>query len=49
MATKIGIIGAGGMVGYHIDGFRQGGGEVAAIADVNLEAATKAAEDKGRV
>ncbi|MDF1753455.1 MAG: Gfo/Idh/MocA family oxidoreductase [Verrucomicrobiales bacterium] len=44
MATKVGIIGAGGMVGYHIDGFRQGGGEVAAIADMNLDAACKAAE-----
>ena len=44
MATKVGIIGAGGMVGYHIDGFRQGGGEVAAIADVALEAAKAAAE-----
>lgn len=44
MATKVGIIGAGGMVGYHIDGFRQGGGEVVAIADVNLDAATQAAE-----
>jgi len=44
MATKVGIIGAGGMAGYHIDGFRRGGGEVVAIADVNLEAATKVAE-----
>jgi len=47
MATKVGIIGAGGMVGYHIDGFRKGGGQVAAIADVNLEAAKAAAEKHG--
>lgn len=47
MATKIGIIGAGGMVNYHIDGFRQGGGEVVAIADVNVEAAKKVAEEFG--
>ncbi len=45
MAIKVGIIGAGGMVGYHIDGFKQGGGEVVAIADVNLDAATKVAEE----
>jgi len=36
---KIGIIGAGGMANYHIPGFRQGGAEVAAIADLNLAAA----------
>ncbi len=44
MATKIGIIGAGGMARYHIDGFRKAGGEVVAMADVNVEAATQSAE-----
>ncbi len=39
MATKIGVIGAGGMARYHIDGFRKAGGEVVAMADVNVEAA----------
>lgn len=47
MATKVGIIGAGGMVGYHIDGFKQAGAEVVAIADVQIEAAQKAAEEHG--
>ena len=47
MTTKIGIIGAGGMVGYHIDGFRQGGAEVVAIADVNVEAAKDSAKEHG--
>ena len=31
MATKVGIIGAGGMVGYHIQGFKQAGAEIVAI------------------
>ncbi len=47
MATKVGIIGAGGMVGYHIDGFKQAGAEVVAIADVSAEAAKIAAEEHG--
>lgn len=47
MATKVGIIGAGGMVAYHIDGFRKAGGEVAAIADLNVEAAQKVADEHG--
>ena len=33
MATKVGVIGAGGMLQYHVPGFKQGGGEVTAIAD----------------
>ncbi|MFA6322596.1 MAG: Gfo/Idh/MocA family oxidoreductase [Candidatus Buchananbacteria bacterium] len=33
MGIKIGIIGAGGMVPYHVAGFRQAGAEVVAIAD----------------
>jgi len=40
---KVGIIGAGGMLAYHIKGFRKAGATVAAIADLNLEAAQKAA------
>ena len=45
MATKVGIIGAGGMVSYHIQGFKQAGAEIAAIADVNEEAAQKIADE----
>jgi predicted dehydrogenase len=44
MATKIGVIGAGGMARYHIDGFRKAGAEVVAMADVNVEAAKLSAE-----
>jgi predicted dehydrogenase len=47
MATKVGIIGAGGMVSYHIDGFKVGGGEIVAIADVAVEAAQKIADAQG--
>ena len=43
MATRIGIIGAGGMSGYHTEGFRAAGAEVAALADVNAAAAQKTA------
>jgi predicted dehydrogenase len=47
MATKVGIIGAGGMVSYHIDGFKAGGAEIIAIADVAVEAAQKTADTHG--
>ena len=47
MATKIGIIGAGGMVNYHIAGFGQAGAEIVAIADMNKAAAQKIADAKG--
>ncbi|MDB4435900.1 Gfo/Idh/MocA family oxidoreductase [Akkermansiaceae bacterium] len=47
MATKIGIIGAGGMLQYHVEGFRQGGGEVLAVADLAPGAAAKAAKEWG--
>lgn len=40
---KIGIIGAGGMANYHIPGFRAAGADVVAVADVNIEAATRTA------
>jgi predicted dehydrogenase len=44
MATKVGIIGAGGMVRYHIAGFNDGGAEIVAIADLAVEAAQKVAD-----
>jgi len=40
---KIGIIGAGGMVEYHVEGFKSAGAEVVAVADVREEAATAVA------
>jgi predicted dehydrogenase len=40
MSIRIGIIGAGWMAGYHIEGFRKAGAEVVAIADVDSAAAT---------
>ena len=43
MATKVGIIGAGGMVSYHIQGFKQAGAEITAIADLNEDAAKQIA------
>jgi predicted dehydrogenase len=49
MALKIGIIGAGGMSAYHIPGFREAGAEVVAIADMNVEAAGRAAAKHGVV
>ena len=47
MATKVGIIGAGGMVSYHIQGFKKAGAEIAAIADLNKDAAQKVADENG--
>jgi len=44
---KLAIIGAGGMAGYHIAGFRQAGAEVIAIADVNAAAAAATATKHG--
>ena len=44
---KLAIIGAGGMAAYHINGFRQAGAEVLAVADVNAEAAAKTAAAHG--
>lgn len=43
MSIKIGIIGAGGMAGYHATGFRQAGAEILALCDVNPAAAQKTA------
>ncbi|PHX84975.1 MAG: oxidoreductase [Opitutia bacterium] len=43
MSTKIAIIGAGGMAGYHASGFRQAGANIVALCDVNQAAADRAA------
>ena len=40
---RVGLIGAGGMADYHVEGFRRAGAEVTAIADPNPEAAEAAA------
>lgn len=45
MATKVGVIGAGGMVSYHLDGFKAAHAEITAIADLNVEAAQKVADE----
>ncbi|TVR48327.1 MAG: gfo/Idh/MocA family oxidoreductase [Puniceicoccaceae bacterium] len=47
MSQKIGIIGAGGMLRYHVEGFRSAGADIVAIADVNEAAAKSAAEANG--
>ncbi len=47
MSTKIGIIGAGGMLRFHHDGFMAANAEVIAVADVNPEAAARAAAKNG--
>ena len=47
MSTKVGIIGAGGMLRYHVAGFRAAGAEVVAIADLNEDAARRAAGREG--
>jgi len=47
MSIKIGIIGAGGMAGYHATGFRQAGADIVALADVNKSAAEKSATKHG--
>ena len=39
----VGLIGAGGMAPYHVEGFRKAGAEVVAIADPNPSAAEAAA------
>ena len=44
MATKIAIVGAGGMLEYHAAGFLKAGAEIVGIADVSLDAAKQAAE-----
>ncbi len=43
MATRIGIIGTGGMLPYHLKGFRAAGAEIVGIAGINLPQAQAAA------
>ncbi len=47
MAQKIGIIGAGGMARYHIDGYRQAGAHIVAFADPVLASAERACKQYG--
>ncbi len=47
MTTKVAIVGAGGMLDYHAEGFRHAGAEIVAIADVDESAARKAASQHG--
>jgi pyrroline-5-carboxylate reductase len=47
MATKVGVIGAGGMLQYHAAGFKQAGAEIIAVADPAPGAAQKAATKWG--
>jgi len=47
MTTKIGIIGAGGMLQYHAAGFKAAGAELFAVCDMNQVAAAKAADEYG--
>lgn len=44
MSTKVGVIGAGGMLRYHAEGFRKAGATVAAVADPAPGAAERAAK-----
>ena len=45
MATKIAIVGAGGMLQYHAPGFRKAGAEIVGIADLAMASAEKAADE----
>lgn len=47
MAIKVGIVGAGGMADYHIQGFRAGGAEVVAVADMSIERGKEFAAEQG--
>jgi len=47
MSLKIGIIGAGGMLRFHAEGFRSAGAEIVAVADAAPGAAAKAAAQWG--
>ncbi|GMO55703.1 MAG: Gfo/Idh/MocA family oxidoreductase [Termitinemataceae bacterium] len=47
MGIKVGITGAGGMARYHFDGFTSAGGEVVALADMNVDGAKKFANPRG--
>lgn len=43
MSLRIGLIGAGSIAAYHIDGVRAAGGEIAAVAAASMESAARAA------
>lgn len=47
MPIRVAIIGAGGMLEHHASGFLAAGAELVAIADVNPDAAAKAASQYG--
>ncbi len=47
MSTKVGIVGAGGMLQFHVPGFLSAGAEIVAIADANPVAAENAADKYG--
>jgi predicted dehydrogenase len=47
MSIKIGIVGAGGMAGYHVAGFRRAGAEIVGLADVSKAAAQRAIAKHG--
>jgi predicted dehydrogenase len=44
MSIKVGVIGAGGMLKYHAEGFRAAGAEIVAVADPAPGAADRAAK-----
>ncbi|GHV68971.1 hypothetical protein AGMMS49928_09870 [Spirochaetia bacterium] len=44
---KVGIVGAGGMAGYHYDGFVRAGAEVVAMADTDLKRAEAFGKSRG--
>ena len=45
MSTKVAVIGAGGMLEYHVGGFKEAGAKIVAIADTNTAAAATAAKE----
>lgn len=47
MSLRVGIIGAGGMLRYHQEGFRKAGAEIVAVADLAPGAAEKACKEYG--
>ena len=47
MSTKVGILGVGGMYGYHRNGFRRAGAEIVAVADIDEPKARRTAEEDG--
>ncbi len=47
MPLKIGIVGAGGMASYHLEGFTRAGAEVIAMSDMNTNRAEAFASSRG--